>query len=145
MTFLVLRALQLNRRLLRFLQKRGTNLVDAGRQPMPCVECSLLVHPLFVALDLNHPHLFAAYGALITAATLTRLYVYRGRAFIVYWIGSWLLVASSFLLLARGYGDVQLGSVMVGLPLRSNGAVNRRTELAVAGSRRSSGGVSLLS
>ena len=47
--------------MLRFLEKRGPDLVDAGRQPKPYVECSLLVHPLLVALDLNHPHLFAAH------------------------------------------------------------------------------------
>ncbi|MBI3048185.1 MAG: GGDEF domain-containing protein [Acidobacteria bacterium] len=64
---------------------------------------------------LIRPREFAAYGALITAATLTTLYLYRGRAFIVYWIGSWLLVAASLALLARGYGDVRLGSVMLGL------------------------------
>lgn len=61
------------------------------------------------------PRVFAAYGALMTAATLTTLYVYRGRAFIVYWIGSWLLFAGSLTLLSRGYGDVRLGSVMIGL------------------------------
>ena len=64
---------------------------------------------------LIRPRTFAAYGALITAATLTTLYVYRGRAFIVYWIGSWLLFAGSLALVARGYGDVRLGSVMLGL------------------------------
>jgi hypothetical protein len=31
---------------------------------------------------------FAAYEALIIAATVTTPYVYGGRAFIVYWIGS---------------------------------------------------------
>jgi diguanylate cyclase (GGDEF)-like protein len=64
---------------------------------------------------LIRPRAFAAYGALITAATLVTLYVYRGRAFIVYWIGSWLLFAGSLGLLTRGYGDVRLGSVMLGL------------------------------
>jgi diguanylate cyclase (GGDEF)-like protein len=61
------------------------------------------------------PREFAAYGALITAATLTTLYLYRGRAFIVYWIGSWLLLAGSLALMGRGYMDVRLGSVMLGL------------------------------
>lgn len=61
------------------------------------------------------PREFAAYGAVITAATLTTLYLYRGRAFIVYWIGSWLLFAGSLALLGRGYVDVRLGSVMLGL------------------------------
>ena len=64
---------------------------------------------------LVHPRVFAAYGALVTALTLTTLYLYRGRAFIVYWIGSWLLFAASLTLLARGYADARLGSVMVGL------------------------------
>jgi diguanylate cyclase (GGDEF)-like protein len=64
---------------------------------------------------LIRPRAFAAYGALITAATLVTLYLYRGRAFILYWIGSWLLVAGSLGLVARGYGDVRLGSVMLGL------------------------------
>src|SRR5678816_392052 len=59
--------------------------------------------------------IFAAYGALITAAMLSTLYLYRGRAFIVYWIGSWVMVAVSLLLLARGYVDLRLGSVMIGL------------------------------
>jgi diguanylate cyclase (GGDEF)-like protein len=64
---------------------------------------------------LIRPRAFATYGALITAATLITLYLYRGRAFIVYWIGSWLFFAGSLALLARGYGDVRLGSVMLGL------------------------------
>jgi len=64
---------------------------------------------------LIHPRVFAMYGALVTAATLTTLYLYRGRPFIVYWIGSWLLFAGSLALLARGYADARLGSVMVGL------------------------------
>ena len=36
---------------------------------------------------------------------LSLLYLYRGRAFIVYWIGSWLLVAAALGLVARGYAD----------------------------------------
>ena len=35
------------------------------------------------------PRLFVAYGALVAASTLGILYLYRGRAFIVYWIVSW--------------------------------------------------------
>ena len=41
------------------------------------------------------PGMFAAYGALLAAAMLGILYLYRGRAFVVYWIGSWLLIAVS--------------------------------------------------
>ena len=61
------------------------------------------------------PRLFVAYGALVAASTLGILYLYRGRAFIVYWIVSWSMLAGSFTLNARGYADVRLGSVMIGL------------------------------
>jgi len=64
---------------------------------------------------LIRPRTFAAYGALAAAGTLLTLYLYRGRAFIVYWIGNWLLFAASVALLGRGYGDVRLGGVMLGL------------------------------
>src|SRR5919106_3435437 len=61
------------------------------------------------------PQLFAAYGALIAAGMLSVLYLYRGRAFVVYWIGSWLLIAGSLMLLGRGYADARVGGVMLGL------------------------------
>ena len=61
------------------------------------------------------PRMFAAYGALVTSAMLITLYLYRGRAFIVYWVGSWLLASASLTLLARGYADLRLGNVMLGL------------------------------
>ena len=61
------------------------------------------------------PRMFAAYGALVTSAMLGTLYLYRGRAFIVYWVGSWLLTSASLTLLAQGYADLRLGSVMLGL------------------------------
>ena len=61
------------------------------------------------------PPLFASYGALIAAAMLGVLYLYRGRALVVYWIGSWLLIGASLMLLAQGYEDLRLGSVMLGL------------------------------
>ena len=41
-----------------------------------------------------HPRLISAYAALLAAAMLSLLYLYRGRSFVVYWIGSWLLVAA---------------------------------------------------
>jgi diguanylate cyclase (GGDEF)-like protein len=63
------------------------------------------------------PRVFAAYGALIGAAMLSLLYLYRGRAFIVYWIASWLLVAAALGLVARGYSDAMLGSVLTGVAM----------------------------
>ena len=61
------------------------------------------------------PRLFVAYGALVAASTLGILYLYRGRAFVVYWIVSWSMLAASYTLNARGYADVRVGSVMIGL------------------------------
>jgi diguanylate cyclase (GGDEF)-like protein len=63
------------------------------------------------------PRVFSAYGALIAAAMLSMLYLYRGRAFIVYWIGSWLFIAGALSLVARGYSDPVLGSVLAGLAM----------------------------
>ena len=63
------------------------------------------------------PRIFSAYGALIAAAMLSMLYLYRGRAFIVYWIGGWLFVAGALSLVSRGYTDPLLGSVLTGLAM----------------------------
>ena len=48
---------------------------------------------------------------------LSLLYLYRGRSFVVYWIGSWLLVAAGLGIVARSYSDSTLGSVLTGLAL----------------------------
>src|SRR3954468_15637798 len=61
------------------------------------------------------PRLFVAYGALVAASTLGILYLYRGRAFVVYWIVSWSMLAAAYTLNGRGYADARLGSVMIGL------------------------------
>jgi diguanylate cyclase (GGDEF)-like protein len=63
------------------------------------------------------PRVFSAYGALVAAAMLSLLYLYRGRAFIVYWMGSWLLLAAALGLTARGYTDATLRNVLIGLAL----------------------------
>lgn len=95
----------------------SVTLAAAAAQPAPDPSAGLdslqrIPSPLPMTIS---PRLFAAYGALIAAATLGILYLYRGRAFVVYWIGSWLLIAGSLMLLSRGYDDVRLGSVMLGL------------------------------
>ena len=72
------------------------------------------------------PRLFVAYGALIAASTLGILYLYRGRAFVVYWIVSWTMLAASYTLNARGYADARLGSVMIGLSQLLDRLVRRR-------------------
>ena len=66
---------------------------------------------------LIEPRLISAYGALLAAAMLTVLYLYRGRAFVVYWIGSWLLVAGALGIMARSYTDATLEGVLTGLAL----------------------------
>lgn len=48
---------------------------------------------------------------------LSLLYLYRGRSFVVYWIGSWLLVAAALGIVARSYSDATLGGVLTGLAL----------------------------
>jgi diguanylate cyclase (GGDEF)-like protein len=63
------------------------------------------------------PRVYAAYGALIAAAMLSILYLYRGRGFIVYWIGSWVLIAAALTLISRAYDDLRLGSLVLGSAL----------------------------
>jgi diguanylate cyclase (GGDEF)-like protein len=64
-----------------------------------------------------HPRLISAYAALLAAAMLSLLYLYRGRGFVVYWIGSWLLVAAALGIVARSYADATLSHVLTGLAL----------------------------
>jgi diguanylate cyclase (GGDEF)-like protein len=61
------------------------------------------------------PRAAASYGALMIAATLGVLYLYRGRAFIVYWIGAWLFIAAALALVSIGSGDVALSAVLLGV------------------------------
>jgi diguanylate cyclase (GGDEF)-like protein len=60
------------------------------------------------------PRALAASGAAMAAALLGVLYVYRGRAFIVYWIVGWLLLAGSLYVASLGYANTLLGGVMLG-------------------------------
>ncbi len=61
---------------------------------------------------LIRPRVYAAYGALIGAALLALLYLYRGRPFIVYWIGGWLLTAASLGARSVGFDDPRVSSVV---------------------------------
>ena len=56
-----------------------------------------------------------AYGALLAAGLLCVLYIHRGRAFIVYWIVGWLLLAARLMLAMRAPADPALGGVMIGV------------------------------
>jgi diguanylate cyclase (GGDEF)-like protein len=61
------------------------------------------------------PRVLASYGSAMAAALLGVLYVYRGRAFIVYWIVGWLLLAGSLYLASLGVRDTLAGVVVVGV------------------------------
>jgi diguanylate cyclase (GGDEF)-like protein len=64
-----------------------------------------------------HPPAYAAYAALIAAAMLTLLYLYRSRTFILHWIGTWLLLAGALGLVAQQYGDPLVNRVLTGLAM----------------------------
>lgn len=61
------------------------------------------------------PRVLASYGSAMAAALLGVLYVYRGRAFIVYWIVRWVLLAGSLYLASLGVRDTLAGVVVVGV------------------------------
>lgn len=75
---------------------------------------SLRSIPAFGAIAIR-PRILCAYGALVTAGMLSLLYLYRGRSFIVYWIGSWLFTAAALGLAAQAYVDARLDRVLTGL------------------------------
>jgi diguanylate cyclase (GGDEF)-like protein len=61
------------------------------------------------------PRVLASCSAAMAAALLGVLYVYRGRAFIVYWIVGWLLLAGSLYLASVAFGDTTAASLVVGV------------------------------
>ena len=61
------------------------------------------------------PRTFSAYAALTAAAMLTLLYFFRGRAFIVHWVGTWLSLAAALGLAAGDYGDAIVGRALAGV------------------------------
>src|SRR5262245_9552810 len=61
------------------------------------------------------PRVLAGYGSLVTAGMLSLLYLYRGRSFIVYWIGAWLLTAAALGLASGLYADATLDRTLTGL------------------------------
>lgn len=75
---------------------------------------ALQVIPQPVAANVE-PRVLASYGAVLAAALLGLLYVYRGRAFIVYWIVAWLLLAGAMFVASRRYADPLVGGVVLGL------------------------------
>lgn len=92
----------------------GPPIVSFALHSTPDVQDALRSIPAPQPVEIR-PRLFVAYGALVAASTLAILYLYRGRGFVVYWIVCWTMVAASYTLNARGYADVRLGSVMIGV------------------------------
>jgi diguanylate cyclase (GGDEF)-like protein len=92
------------------------SVVAAQTRPPTAAADALPGIPLGAPVTIQ-PRFIAAYAALLAAAMLSLLYLYRGRAFVIYWIGSWLLVAAALGIVARSYADAILRSVLTGLAL----------------------------
>lgn len=89
----------------------ATTVSAAMGQPVTATD----ILPLSSPQAIVRPRAVSSYGALVIAATLGVLYLYRGRAFIVYWIGAWLFVSAALALVSIGSGDRTLSAVLVGL------------------------------
>ena len=61
------------------------------------------------------PRRAAAFGAAIIAGLLLLQYAHRRKAFILLWAAGWLLIAPAMLLIARGYDQIVVARVAVGL------------------------------
>ncbi|MBI3491008.1 MAG: GGDEF domain-containing protein [Acidobacteria bacterium] len=61
------------------------------------------------------PRRAAAFGAAIVCGLLLLQYAHRRKPFILLWAAGWLLIAPAMLLIARGYENVTIARVAVGL------------------------------
>jgi diguanylate cyclase (GGDEF)-like protein len=61
------------------------------------------------------PRGLAGTTALVMAALLVLLYVYRRRSYILYWCSGWMLAAISFFMAARPYGTDTLANLAYGI------------------------------
>jgi diguanylate cyclase (GGDEF)-like protein len=61
------------------------------------------------------PRALAGTTALVMAALLVLLYVYRRRSYILYWCSGWMLAALSFFMAARPYGTDALANLAYGI------------------------------
>jgi diguanylate cyclase (GGDEF)-like protein len=62
-----------------------------------------------------NPHFLAGSTAMVIAVLLSLVYLYRRRLFITWWLVAWMLLAASMMLVARPYGNVQLGWLAYGI------------------------------
>ena len=52
---------------------------------------------------------------MVIAVLLSLVYLYRRRLFIIWWLGAWMLLAGSMMLVARPYGNARLGWLAYGI------------------------------
>ena len=52
---------------------------------------------------------------MVIAVLLSLVYLYRRRLFITWWMGAWMLLAGSMMLVARPYGNAKLGWLAYGI------------------------------
>jgi diguanylate cyclase (GGDEF)-like protein len=62
-----------------------------------------------------NPHVVAGSAALVIALLSLLVYVYRRRVFILWWVGAWVLLTVSMLIVARQYASPQLGAMTYGI------------------------------
>jgi diguanylate cyclase (GGDEF)-like protein len=90
-------------------------LVAASNQPLGLAALDSLRSIPGLGTVAIQPRVLSAYGALVATGMLSLLYLYRGRSFIVYWIGGWLFTAAALGLASRTYADPTLNRVLTGL------------------------------
>ena len=62
-----------------------------------------------------NPHVVAGSVALVTGLLSLLVYLYRRRPFIMWWMGAWLILATSMLTGAGQYANVKLGAMVYGI------------------------------
>jgi diguanylate cyclase (GGDEF)-like protein len=61
-----------------------------------------------------NPHVVAGSAAIVIALLSLLVYVYRRRLFILWWVGAWMLLSMSMLIVAHAYVNDKLGAMAYG-------------------------------
>jgi diguanylate cyclase (GGDEF)-like protein len=62
-----------------------------------------------------NPHVIAGSAAIVIALLSLLVYLYRRRLFILWWVGAWMLLAISMLIVAQVYDNNKLGAMAYGI------------------------------
>jgi diguanylate cyclase (GGDEF)-like protein len=62
-----------------------------------------------------NPHVVAGSAALVIALLSLLVYLYRRRLFILWWVGAWLLLAGSMLMVAHPFANGKLAAMVYGV------------------------------